>query len=65
MKENLKNYGPNSNKARVVALVLKSVIGTVAVSTLVTGHVWATLIIGAVGAGLNEVINLYNWDEKN
>lgn len=64
MKENLKKYGPNSNKARVVALVLKAVIGTVAVSTLVTGHIWATLIVGAVGAGLNEVINIYKWDEK-
>lgn len=65
MKENLEKYGPNSNKARVVALVLKSVIGVVAASTLITGQIWATLIVGAVGAGLNEVINIYKWDEKD
>ena len=61
----LDNYGPNTKKARTIALVLKAVIGFAATSTLITGHVWATLVIGAVGAGLNELINIKNWNDED
>lgn len=61
----MKNYGyQGSKRAKTIALVLKSVITVAATSTLVTGHIWATLIIGMVGAGLNELINIKNWNDE-
>lgn len=63
-KKGFNNYGPNSNRARTVALTLKAMVAVAGTSTFVTGHLVWTLIIAIAGAALNEIINIYDWDPK-
>lgn len=64
MKNQFNNYGPNSNRARTIALTLKAMIAVAAGSTIVTGHLGWALVIAIAGAAINEIINIYNWDGR-
>ena len=63
MTKFLKNYGKNNNdKAKVITLIIKAITGVVGTSlVLENNHPYITLVVLAVGAIANELINIYKW----
>ena len=60
----LDQYGTNkTNKAKLLAVIIKSVTGVVGASlVLEQNHPYLALTVLAIGAAANEVINFYKWD---
>jgi len=58
----LNNYGNKPNSAKLIALCVKAVTGVVGASlVLEQNHPYLALIVLAIGAACNEIINFYNW----
>jgi hypothetical protein len=59
----LDQYGQKTNKAKLIALIIKSITGVVGASlVLEQNHPYLALTVLAIGAAANEVINFYKWD---
>jgi hypothetical protein len=56
-------YGQKPNGAKLLALIVKAVTGTIGASlVLEQNHPYLALTVLALGAVANEVINFYKWN---
>jgi hypothetical protein len=63
MKSSLDNYGAKPNKAKIIAVCIKSATGVIGGSLVLSqGHPYIALTVLAMGAIANEIINLYKWN---
>jgi hypothetical protein len=58
----LDDYGKKPNKAKLVALCIKSVTAVIGGSLILEqNHPYITITVLALGAIANEIINFYKW----
>lgn len=65
MRKALLNYGNKTSKAKLLALCIKAVTGVIGGTLIIEqNHPYLSLSVLCIGAISNEIINFYQWDNK-